>query len=49
LKFPQGIRNHIDVESVDEYFANIERFGGKVEVPKSQVPNMGYFAICSVK
>jgi predicted enzyme related to lactoylglutathione lyase len=43
----QGITNYIDVKSVDEYSAKIERLGGKVKMPKSAVPNMGYFAICS--
>jgi predicted enzyme related to lactoylglutathione lyase len=42
----QGITNYIDVTSVDQYAAKIEKLGGKVKVPKSPVPGMGYFAIC---
>ena len=42
----QGIINYIDVKSIDEYSAKIERFGGKVVLQKTPVPAMGYFAIC---
>lgn len=42
----QGITNYIDVPSVDQYAAKIQKLGGKVIMPKSPVPNMGYFAIC---
>jgi len=42
----QPITNYIDVPSVDQYVAKIQKLGGKVKVPKSPVPNMGYFAVC---
>ena len=42
----QPIINHIDVKSVDEYSSKIQQLGGKVHVPKTAVPGMGYFAIC---
>ena len=42
----QGITNYIDVKSIDEYSANVEKLGGKVVVQKMPVPGMGYFAIC---
>ncbi len=42
----QPIVDYIDVPSVDKYAANIEKLGGKVIVPKTAVPEMGYFAIC---
>jgi uncharacterized protein len=42
----QPIINHIDVKSVDEYSSKVQRLGGKVHVPKTAVPGMGYFAIC---
>lgn len=42
----QSITNYIDVPSVEEYSAKIERLGGKVLVPRQAVPGMGYFAVC---
>jgi predicted enzyme related to lactoylglutathione lyase len=36
----------IDVSSVEEYSAKVEKLGGKIVVPKKAVPGMGYFAIC---
>jgi len=38
--------NYIDIPSVDEYTAKVESLGGKVGMPKTAVPGMGYFAIC---
>ncbi|HET6730950.1 MAG TPA: VOC family protein [Nitrososphaeraceae archaeon] len=43
----QGITNYINVKSVQEYSAKVEQLGGKVKIPKSPVPGMGYFAICT--
>ena len=42
----QQITNFIDVKSVDEYSSKAERLGGKVVVPKTSVPGMGYYAVC---
>ncbi len=42
----QPIVNYIDIPSVDAYLAEVEKLGGKVIVPKSAVPKMGYFAVC---
>jgi hypothetical protein len=42
----QGITNYIDVPSVDQYVAKVQKLGGKLVVPKSPVPEMGYFPIC---
>ena len=42
----QGITNYIDVNSIDEYSAKIEKLGGRVVVPKMPVPGMGYFGVC---
>lgn len=42
----QPITNYITVESVNESAAQIEKLGGKVCVPKTAVPEMGFFAIC---
>ena len=38
--------NYIDVPSLDEYTAKTEQLGGKVVMPKTPVPGMGYFAVC---
>ncbi len=35
-----------NVASVDKAAAKIEKLGGKICMPKSAVPQMGYFAIC---
>ncbi|MGA9097329.1 MAG: VOC family protein [Methanotrichaceae archaeon] len=42
----QTIVNYIDVSSADRYTIKIKRLGGKVLVPKTAVPGMGYFAVC---
>ena len=42
----QPITNYVNVASVDKSAAKVEILGGKVCVPKTAVPGMGYFAIC---
>ncbi len=42
----QSMTNYISVDSVDKFAAKIERLGGKICVPKTAVPQMGYFAVC---
>lgn len=42
----QGITNYISVASVDESAAQVEKLGGKITLPKTAVPQMGYFVIC---
>jgi predicted enzyme related to lactoylglutathione lyase len=42
----QGITNYIGVVSVDETAAKVEELGGKICMPKTAVPEMGYFVIC---
>jgi predicted enzyme related to lactoylglutathione lyase len=37
--------NYILVESVNEYFKKIETLGGKVVVPKTEVPGIGWWAL----
>jgi len=39
------VTNYILVESVDEYSRKIEGLGGKVIVPKMEVPGMGWWAL----
>lgn len=41
-----GPVNYLNVESVAEYAAKVQQLGGKVVVPKSPVPGMGWFANC---
>jgi len=38
-------RNFISVESVDEYIKKIKALGGKIIVPKQEVPKTGWTAI----
>jgi len=42
----QQITNYIDVPSIDESAAKVEKLGGKVVVPKTAVTGMGYFVMC---
>jgi predicted enzyme related to lactoylglutathione lyase len=42
----QGITNYMNVDSVDKFAAKIEKLGGKICMAKTEVPEMGYFAIC---
>jgi predicted enzyme related to lactoylglutathione lyase len=42
----QPITHYIDVPSVDEFAAKVEKLGGKVVMPKTAVPTMGWFAQC---
>jgi len=42
----QTITNYVSVDSVNKYAGIVEKLGGKVCVPKTEVPQMGYFAIC---
>jgi predicted enzyme related to lactoylglutathione lyase len=41
-----GITSYISVASVDESAAKVEKLGGKICLPKTAVPQMGYFVIC---
>jgi predicted enzyme related to lactoylglutathione lyase len=42
----QPITNYVSVKSVTGSLAKVEKLGGKVCMPKTAVPQMGYFAIC---
>ena len=42
----QPITNYILVPSVDEAAAKVEKLGGKIMKPKTEVPDMGHFVIC---
>jgi predicted enzyme related to lactoylglutathione lyase len=41
-----GITNYISVASVARSAAKVEKLGGKILMPKTAVPKMGYFAVC---
>ena len=43
---PDAIVNYIDVSSIDEYTAKVEKLGGKIVMPKTAVPGIGYAAVC---
>jgi predicted enzyme related to lactoylglutathione lyase len=42
----QKIMDHFGVSSVQESSAKVEKLGGKVLMPKTAIPKVGYFAIC---
>ena len=40
------ITNYIAVKSVNEAAAKVQKLGGKICMPKTPVPHMGYFIVC---
>jgi len=42
----QPITNYINVPSVTKFMAKVKKLGGEVCMPKTAVPQMGYFAVC---
>ncbi|MEO9363818.1 MAG: VOC family protein [Nitrososphaera sp.] len=42
-----GITNYIGVDSVERYAKKVQELGGKVKVPKTEVPGFGWFAVCT--
>jgi len=43
----QPITSYVSVPSVDESAAKLQKLGGKIMKPKTAVPHMGYFVICT--
>lgn len=41
-----AVVNYMGVDSVDKFLKKVEKLGGKVCMPKTAVPQMGYFAVC---
>lgn len=43
----EGVKqvNYITIESIDEYLKKVEKLGGKILVPKQQVPTVGWIAV----
>ena len=37
--------NYISIENIDEYIDKVTKAGGKILVPKMQIPTVGWFAI----
>jgi len=37
--------NYVLVESVDEFSKKLVQLGGKIIMPKTEIPNMGHFAV----
>jgi predicted enzyme related to lactoylglutathione lyase len=42
----EPVVNYVSVDSVAEFSKKIEKLGGKISMPKTAVPQMGYFAVC---
>jgi len=40
------ITHYVNVPSVTQFMAKVEKLGGSICRPKTAVPGMGYFAIC---
>lgn len=38
--------NYISVSSIDEYSNKVKELGGKVVVPKTEITEYGFFAVC---
>jgi predicted enzyme related to lactoylglutathione lyase len=46
-KSPQHpITNYVNVASLDKAAAKVEQLGGKICMPRTEVPEMGFFAVC---
>ena len=39
--------NYISIENIDEYTDKVTKAGGKILVPKMQIPTVGWFAIAA--
>ena len=46
MKRDGGTVNSIEVESVDDFVARSTSAGGTVEVPKMEIPGVGFIAYC---
>jgi predicted enzyme related to lactoylglutathione lyase len=40
--------NYITIESIDESIAKVKKFGGKILVPKQQVPTLGLIVVAAI-
>ena len=39
--------NYISIENIDEYTAKVVKQGGKIIVPKQEIPNVGWFVVAA--
>jgi hypothetical protein len=39
--------NYINIEDIDKYTTKVTKEGGKILVPKKQIPTVGWFAIAT--
>jgi predicted enzyme related to lactoylglutathione lyase len=39
------ITNYITVSAIDEYTSKLEQAGGKAIIPKTKIPDMGFYAV----
>jgi predicted enzyme related to lactoylglutathione lyase len=42
---PRRVLNHLYVDSVSDYERKIQSNGGRIIVPKTEIPGMGWFAL----
>ena len=42
----ETIVNYVDVPSINEFIVKVEKLGGKIVLPKTAVPGIGYTAVC---
>jgi len=42
----QTVTNYITVSSIDEYSSKINQSGGKIIIPKTTLPDMGFISVC---
>lgn len=42
----EPITIYIDVNSVNDYAKKVEKLGGKIIKPKTEVPGYGWFVVC---
>lgn len=40
----QTVTNYVNVKNIDEMISKVEKFGGKIVIPKTPVPTMGWFS-----
>ncbi|MCG7841102.1 MAG: VOC family protein [Methanomassiliicoccales archaeon] len=41
-----GMVNYFGVDSIDSYVKKLERLGGKVLMPRNEIPGYGFLAVC---
>ncbi len=42
----QATVNSVQVASIDDCLAKVETFGGKIRMPKTEIPGIGFHAYC---